>query len=73
MNVLGSALSGIARATQALDVSAQRIVRASSNPPSDDLAGALIAQDQASVLYKANATVVRTAEDVIGALMSITA
>lgn len=72
MQALSIATSGLTAATARLDASAQRIARWS--PTSEvDLGREAIEQVMAKTEFKANVTVIRTADQMMGELLDILA
>ncbi|CAN5216086.1 flagellar basal body rod C-terminal domain-containing protein [soil metagenome] len=69
MNVSSIAASGIASALQRFDASAAR----TASDPLADLAGETVARIEAKTAVQANAAVLRTADDMTGALLDILA
>ncbi len=69
MNATSIAAAGIASAVQRFDASAQR----TAARPLDDLAGETVERIQAKAAVQANAAVLRTADDMTGALLDILA
>lgn len=69
MNATSIAAAGIASAFQRFDASAAR----TAARPLDDLAGEAVERAQARVAVQANAAVLKTADDMTGALLDILA
>ncbi len=69
MQAAAIASAGIASAIARFDASARRTAQA----PLDDLAGQMVERLQAATDVKANAAVLRTADDMTGALLDILA
>jgi flagellar basal body rod protein FlgC len=72
MQALSIATSGLAAATARLDASAQRTARWGQDP-SVDLAKEAVEQITAKAEFKANAAVIRTADQMMGELLDILA
>lgn len=75
MNVsLSNALSGLSASTRRLDASAARVVAApTAPPPGVDLAAEAVQQIASGITYKANAKVVRAADEMLKGVLDMKA
>lgn len=75
MSSLGIAMSGIAAATDRFERAASTIARANTGLPGDDgdLVSPLVDEVEASQSLKANVTVARTADQMLGTLIDVIA
>lgn len=69
ISAIGSAMSGMTRATQQLDRASARIAQ----PEPDDLIGDRVDQLTAAHAFAANVATVRTADEMVGTLINIVA
>jgi flagellar basal body rod protein FlgC len=69
MDAISTAFFGLADAANRLDRAAQRVAL----PQGDDFAGAIVDTVEAGEAFKANAAVIRAADQMTGALLDILA
>jgi flagellar hook-associated protein FlgK len=71
--VFGVAVGALSAQADVLARSAQRVARAGDPGAGVDLASERVTQRMASIVYKANAQVIRTADQMLGTLLDLLA